>query len=474
MSLTQLLIVLRARWASALMVLIAVGAIAVVVNLFLPKRYAASASVVLDVKSMDPIAGVVLPGMNASGYMATQADVIQSQRVAIRALQSLKLDEKPEIRRKWQESAGTESDFIAWLADVIIKDLDVKPSRESNVLTITYTSADPKLAAQLANAFVSAYVSTTLDLRVEPAKQYSSFFDERSKASRDALEEAQSRLSAYQQKNGIMATEERLDVESTRLNELSSQLVALQAVADESTGRQNQIGSNVNQLSEVLNNPLIAMLKGDLARQESRLTELVSRLGEQNPQVIELRATLTQMRERIESETRRVAGGISVNNSVNQGRLAQLRAALEEQRAKMLRLKGQRDEVAVLQRDVQNAQRAYDAVSTRMSQTSMESQTTQTNVSVLKNATPPLAPSTPRTSLNLAIALVLGSLLAVGTAILRESLDQRLRTEDDVIVLLKQPLIGVLPARMPGASKKTLLKLPFADGGLRALPRFAK
>ena len=60
-----------------------------------------------------------------------------------------------------------------------------------------------------------------------------------------------------------------------------------------------------------------------------------------------------------------------------------MRAALEAQRAKVLRMKAVRDEGLVLVRDVENAQRAYDAVLARFTQTSLESQTTQSNVNVL-------------------------------------------------------------------------------------------
>ena len=112
-------------------------------------------------------------------------------------------------------------------------------------------------------------MGTTLDLRVEPAKQYSNFFDDRAKQARDDLEAAQAKLSAYQQQKGLMATDERLDVENSRLQELTTQMVALQAIANESSSRQGQMGGNANQMSEVLNNGLIASLKGDLARQEA-------------------------------------------------------------------------------------------------------------------------------------------------------------------------------------------------------------
>jgi len=272
-----------------------------------------------------------------------------------------------------------------------------------------------------------------------------------------------------------MATDERLDVENSRLTELTSQLVALQAVANESAGREGQMGGNPNQMSEVLNNALISSLKGDLARQEARLDEMSSKFGDQHPQVLETKASIAQLRQKIDSETRRVSGSVTANNAINQQRLAQLRASVEEQRAKMMMLKGQRDEAAVLVRDVENAQRAYDAVSARMNQTSMESQTTQTNVSVLKNASLPLEPSSPRTKINLAIALVVGTLLALATVIVRETLDQRLRTEDDVIAYLRQPLLGALPVH-DATRPNGRLRLGLSKGGLLGsnAPRLAK
>ncbi len=99
--------------------------------------------------------------------------------------------------------------------------LDVKPSRESNVISVSFKAPDPVQAARVANAFVEAYMNVSLELRVDPAKQYSAFFDTRGKELRANVEQAQAKLSAYQRERGvIIASEGQLDVESARLNEL--------------------------------------------------------------------------------------------------------------------------------------------------------------------------------------------------------------------------------------------------------------
>jgi succinoglycan biosynthesis transport protein ExoP len=455
MSLADAYISLLARWRVALAVFITVVVLGVAFTYLRTPQYTATAAIVLDVKSPDPIAGIVLPGMTATGYMATQINVVQSERVALQAISAIGLDKDEARRAAWREDTDGVGSFESWLATSLLNKLDVTPTRDSNVLTVSYTSPDPVFAAKVANAWVKAYIDTTLELRVAPAKEYNNFFDERSKQLRENLEKAQSRLSLYQREKGIVATDERLDVESLRLTELSSQLVQLQAVANESAGRQRQSTTNASRMQEVFNSPVLVSMTTELSRAESLFNEKREKLGDNHPEMAELRGRIRQLRAGIDAETKRVASSLTINDDINRTRLAQTQAAIDEQRAKLLRLKGLRDESAVLERDVENARRAYDLALTRLSQTSVESQTTQTNVSVLKEASAPPYPSSPRTRLNVTIAVLIGALLAASAAVLREMMDRRLRTDRDVLDGLGLPLLGVLPAKALGKRADT-------------------
>ena len=289
-------------------------------------------------------------------------------------------------------------------------------------------------------------------MRVDPARQYTSFFDTRAKEARETVEKAQAKLSAYQKENGIIASDERLDVENSRLNELSSQLVVMQALAAESTSRQRQANSAVgDRMQEVLNNPLIANIKVDVNRGEARLQELNTKFGESHPQVVEAKANLAELRARLDAETRKLTGGVGVNNTINRQREADVRASLEAQRAKLLRMKAGRDEGIVLAREVENAQRAYEAVMARFNQTSLESQTTQSNVNVLTQAAPPLDPSSPRVFLNTILSLLVGLLFAIGLAMLLETRDRRVRSIEDIPGALNLPVLGIMPK--PGSRR---------------------
>lgn len=454
MTFSRMLAVLLARKKAAAGVFLLCVVVVMLVTFLLPKQYTATASVVADSRP-DPISAMAMPSAFGLAFVATQVDVIKSDRVLFRVMRNLKLTENASIRQQWQDETRGEGSIEVWLADLFKKRLDISPSRESNVIDVSYTAPDPRFAAGLANAIVQAYIDTSVELRVNPAKQYASFFDKRSREARDALEAAQKKLSAFENENGLVATDQRLDIETARLAELSSQMVQLQAISAESASRKSQAqGNQSDRMQEVLNNPVIGSMKADLSRQESRLKELTTRLGDKHPQVQETRAMVAELNAKIDAETRKVISSVSLNNSVHVQRDAQVRADLEAQRAKVMKLKSIRDEGQVLAREVESAQRVFDAVTSRQSQSSLESQSTQSNVSVLTEAVPPNEPSSPRILLNTALAVLLGLLLAFGTALGLEALDARVRIPEDAVSLLGVPLLGqMLVSSGPRAGK---------------------
>ncbi len=104
MTLQQFLLILRARWKVALLVFAFTVATTATVSRMLPKQYTASAAVVVDVKSPDPVSGMMLQGMMAPGYMATQVDIINSDRVAQAVVTNLRMESSPAIQAQWQEA----------------------------------------------------------------------------------------------------------------------------------------------------------------------------------------------------------------------------------------------------------------------------------------------------------------------------------------------------------------------------------
>jgi chain length determinant protein EpsF len=443
MSIQQFLCILRARvWLiSAVFVLVVAGAL--VATWLMPRTYTATAAVVLDVKSPDPIAGMILPGMIQPSYMATQLDLMRSQRVVSGALHAMPADQLDALRADWAEATGRARDsFEPWVANLLLRSFDAKPSKDSNVIFVSYRARDPDFAAQMANAWVDSYIKTVLELRVEPARQYRALFDEQLKQSRERLEVSQQKLSDYQRSHGLLGTDERLDVESGRLADLARQLVEIQEQRAESDSRRSQAAAGPDRSREALNSPVVVGLVTELSRQQARLRELQSSLGDEHPQVQQLRANIAELQGRVNGEVGKVGASLEQARRINVDREAQVRGALDQQRRKVFELKTQRDEALVLVRDVDSAQEAYNRLAMRRDQTSLESQSTQTNVSVVQRATRPYAPSGPKTTLNLLLAVAVGLVLAIGSALSIELWDRRLLADDDVARLVGVPLLG--------------------------------
>lgn len=464
MSFNQFISILRARWLLFVIVLLGVVIPVVVVSLLWPKKYVGMASVVVDIKP-DPISGLS-QALMTPGLLATQVDIITSERVARRVVRALKLTEVPAVREDWQNTTNGEVDIETWLVEALDRQLDVKPSRDSSVISIAYGAADPKFAAAMANAYAQAYLDVVLDLRVDPAKRFNIFFDERSKDAREVLEKAQNRLSEFQRESGVVMTDERLDIENQRLAELSSQLVMAQSLSAESGSRQSQAAlGSADKLQEISSHPVIASLRADVARAEARLEEVGARLGDKHPQVMELKANIKELRSLLDAEVKRLSAGVGVSNNITRQREAQIRADLEAQRAKVLKMKQVRDQGQLILRDVEAAQRAFEQIQLRLTQSSLESQVTTTNVSLLTQATPPLKHATPRPGLNGIIGVVLGLLAATGAVLIAELRNRRIRAAGDVVDVLSLPLLGVLP----GADSKSAKSISGVDSRKRLI-----
>jgi chain length determinant protein EpsF len=450
MTLQQFLLILLARYKVALLIFLVTVSATVVVSLMLPKQYTASTAVLIDVKSPDQVTGMVLQGLMAPGYMATQIDIINSDRVSKDVVKLLKLETSSAVQQQWLDATEGKGQLVDWLANLLQNGLDVKPSRESNVININFSGADPAFAATVANAYAQAYINVNLDMRLAPARQYTTFFEEQTKAARSKLELTQKALSDYQQANGITSGDERVDFETAKLNETSSQLTGIQGQTTDSQSKRSS--KQVDTVAEVMQSPLINGLKSDIARLEARLTESGGSLGKNHPQTLRAEAELATLKDQLAAETRKITSAIETTYQISKQREQQLQGALSTQKTRVLMLNKQRDELNVLRRDIESAQRAYEVLSLRTSQSNIESQTNQTNIAVLNPASVPAEPSKPRVLLNILVSLFLGTLLGVGVALAMELANRRVRSEQDLLGALGLPVLGSI------RSAKAMLK----------------
>jgi len=438
MNFTQFLLILNARKMIILGVLLLTVVVTTTVSLLLPKEYTATTTLIIDSKSKDPFTGQLMPSQMFPGYMATQVDVIQSSNVAQKVVNELKLASSPGTHEQFMEATEGKGNINQWLGDLLLTKLNVEPSRESSVISIGFTGTDPRFSAAVANAFAKSYIETSIDLRLTPAKQTAAWFDQQIVELRQKLDEAQQKLTAYQREKGIVESDERLDVETRRMGDIASQMVAAQsALADASSRTRDS-----NSLPEVINNPVVQGLKAQVSQGEGKLADLAKRVGVNHPDYQRTLAEVNSYKAQLASELSTATRGVGATAGAAQQRYADLGAAFAKQKANVLALKQQREEASLLARDVQNAQQIYDSALQRYGQSRMEAQSTQTDIAVLNPAVPPIKPSQPKIFLNILLSLFLGGMLGVGIGFLVELLDRRVRSGQDIAGALEIPVLA--------------------------------
>jgi uncharacterized protein involved in exopolysaccharide biosynthesis len=143
---------------------------------------------------------------------------------------------------------------------------------------------------------------------------------------------------------------------------------------------------------------------------------------------------------------------------VNREKERELTRAIENQKSRLLNLNQQRDDIAVLKRDVESAQRSLETVGSRSMQVRLESQSQQTNVTILTPASTPVTPSKPRVILNLLVAVISGAFLGLGLAYFLELNNRRVRSPSDLAAITHLQVLSKIPSAKPPTATQRLLR----------------
>ncbi|RYY02579.1 MAG: chain-length determining protein [Gammaproteobacteria bacterium] len=460
MTLDNLFRIFFARWRTIAITTGIAVVLAAIVTAILPRTYTATTDLIIDLKDQDPISGQVQQPRALASYVGTQAVIIQSPNVARKVIDELKLTANPILAEQLHFKDDEDSRKRALMA-FLDNGLSVTPAQNSTVFSIAFSARDPNIAANLANTFAEVYMKTNLELRIEPAKQINQWYDEQLASLRETLIEQQNALASYQEKHDIIASSDRLDLESNRLAELSSMLIAAQGERLNNTSRNDQISNGIRSgiPAQAMENPIVQRLSGELAQAQSKLSDTALRVGENHPQYIQALSDVESVKSQLQQAVRAVSGSLKSSLELSQSREEQLSAELAAQKERVLQLSRTRNELNLLKQEVDNAQTTYDQALGRSTKTKLESRVAQTDIALLNPAEVPSRPSSPKTSMNLVLALIAGFLFGSALALGQEWLDRRVRSSYDLEHGLGLPVLAYLPATISiKPSRKGLIK----------------
>lgn len=219
------------RWLIALVTVITVAS-AWFISTTTSQKYTATSTLVLNMGEVGPFEQTTITGRQDIGYLETQMDIIRSRRVAAAAIDLLPDEQLRSLVADnlsgYSVAQLQDSDVRNKLVSSVLENLAVQTTRDSRVIALAFTSKTPAVAAGMADAFANAYIDTTLELSIAPARRNAAWFDGQLITLRNKLAEKQAALTAYQKEKGIVSYDERLDNEMARFEALSADLVEAQ------------------------------------------------------------------------------------------------------------------------------------------------------------------------------------------------------------------------------------------------------
>jgi len=381
-------------------------------------------------------------GFSVSGAIAW----VKKQVAGEDAQDTKKADEEAKVA-----AALAKEDPLAPYASMVLGSLAVSPIANSRLVDLKFTSTDPQLAADMANAHAKAYIDQNLEYKFSASKVATDWLSERLGEQRKKVEESEAALQRYKEEHDAVAVEDRQNIVVQRLGDLNSAVTKAKTGRIEKEAQYNQLKSiqgtpAVESFPAVVANDYIQKLKselGDLQRQQAQLSE---KYGDRHPEMIKIRSAVQSTQAKLDLEVSKVVQSVQ---SEYQAALAQERSlvgALDSQKGEALSLNRKGIEYSVLNREAESNRQVYEALLQRTKETGISGELKASNIRVVDTAEVPKWPILPRRQTDLTTAALSGLVLAIGLVFLFEYFDNRVKSPQELRAHLGLSFLGMVPA----------------------------
>ncbi len=395
-----------------------------------------------------------------SSYMSTQVSVIQSYNLALVVAENLRLDALSNLLGSdLSEGKSAETSNQEWLASqqttaasILQGGVSADIPYNSRIATISFQSTDPMLAAEVANAYADAFVTSDARRSLESNAYAQSYLREQIAETRERLRDAEQAANAYARNNGIVAQASAAgDGASTTTTAASlaaiSQTVATAKAARIAAEQRWRAVSEIpaSQLPEVQRNAVIQGLQATKSQLIAERTDLRQRYNDNYPALAEVNARLIELERQIASTGADIKVGIRSEYLIAQRQEQALNNELRSVTSASLNEQDRRVQFGVLEREAEALRTQLAALLERFNSISTAANVQSGSITKLDPAQTPYSPVSPNLTRNLLIALVGGLALAGTLTVLRETFDDRLRSLDDIEERFGLPLLGHTP-----------------------------
>lgn len=424
---------------------------------------------VFEVEGMIPA-----EAMTGNEFLDTQIGLLESQSLAKKVVQSLKLRDNATFL----EMAGVDPDEVRTmnagalerqLTKTLSKNTAVKQEGLSRIVVISVTTPDPQLSAKLSNAFADNFISSSLERRYESSAYARRFLEDRLRVTKERLEQSEKELVAYAAKAGIVNVAQNTPsgdaaVQSLTASDLAatnSARALAQAERIKAEQRWHQARSTpLLSLPEALADPTVQNLRQQRAMLSAQYQERLKVYRPDFPDMQQLQAQIDEIDRQLNSVGAAILASIRSRYEIALRQEQSFNSQVGSLKGSFNDLRERNIQYTILQREVDTNRTLYDGLLQRYKEVGVAGGVGNNNVSIVDRATQPERPSSPRLMINLIIALAIGMAVAAAVTLVLELMDESIRTPDDVSSKLGLPLIGVVPELEKGITPNVALNDP--------------
>jgi capsular exopolysaccharide synthesis family protein len=382
-------------------------------------------------------------------FYQTQYKLLESRALAKKVADKLKLKSRPPYSKMFADLPAdvdqtTKQRLEESLVDVVEGGIEVVPVRTSRLVNVSYSSPDPKFAAEVANTLGQAFIEQSLDLRFAASQEAAQWLKRKLAEARKKLEESEAKINQYKRQHNIVAVEDKESITAQKLEQLNRELVAAQTKRMEVETRFREVNAG-HPIAQVLENPLIQTLKAEEAKLITEHSELSKKFGEGHPRMIQLNQELAATRGKINAEIGVVKQTIKNEYNMAKSQEENLKKALEQQKNVTQDQSDVGIEYRVLLRDVETNRALYENMLKSLKTTTATENVPATNIRIVYPALVPEVPVSPRKTRTLTLATALGLFFGIGLALLLETLDTTIKTPEEVEKWLEIPNLALIP-----------------------------
>lgn len=447
--------------------------IGIVVTMLITPKYKATAQILIEDQADQIIEGSELQQVRASGetdrFLQTQIGIVKSRALAKAVVQSGKFNQNPEFFKAFGSEMPTkltlpgqriEAARLDHAIEALVDALSVDLPRINRIATITIVSRNPELSAKLANMYAERYIEYNLNQKYASSSYARRFLADQLEETRSKLAQSERDLNQYARVAGLIRVTSVTGTgrQEAALSVTNDMLVALNGAAASATAERiaaedrwkTLLSQTPLAIPEVNSNTAIMQLVAVKAGAEGQLASELSKHRDDYATVIAKRAEIAELDRRITGFANSIKSSAKVNyqaalekeNSLL-GKVGTLRdAALQEQ--------DQGVQYSVLKRVADTNRALYETLLSRYNQLNATAGSATNNVTIVDRADVPRSASSPNLILNILLSLILGLVCAAVAVALKETLDDAIRSPDDVEKKLGLPLLGLIPLGKDG------------------------